>query len=133
MMLSGSTTLVFQLAESTCRINSRQRQQGGKTLPSSQTATMATIRVRPAFNISAMAACSAQNPMPHVASMQIPVNTAPESARTAAPTPPATQSSEHAKHLDTSRAATTNFSASKSVIAIPPRVCLRGTAQLSHF
>lgn len=80
-----------RFARLTCAIISRQRPQGG-TITSPLTATAATMRHWRALSISAIAACSAQNPMPQARSMQMPVNTSPRSVRIAAAQAPAENS-----------------------------------------
>jgi len=74
---------VSRLDGSICRMNSRQRPQGGRTHsrpPSSrQTATMRLIRYSRAVTMDATAACSAQNPVPDAVSIQTPPYSLPES------------------------------------------------------
>ena len=65
-------TRAARFLASTCHMSSRQRPHGGIT-PSAVTATTSAISDSRAFNISATAACSAQNPMLHAVSMQTPV------------------------------------------------------------
>ena len=73
-------------------MNSRHRPQGGSTykIPSSSrhTATIRLIPYLPAVTIAAIAACSAQQPVPDEVSMQTPPKRSPSSVtRTEAPSP----------------------------------------------
>ena len=61
-----------EFAGLTCQINSRHRPHGDRVLDS-VTATMAAISDCLAFSISALAACSAQNPRLQAVSIQMPV------------------------------------------------------------
>ena len=67
--------------------------------PCALTATTQAIRDFPCFNISAAAACSAQNPIPHGKSIQSPVNTWPSGVSIADPTLPTEQDSLGAKFI----------------------------------
>ena len=71
-----------------CHRSSRQRPHGAKTCPS-RTATIMSISASRNFNISATAACSAQKPIPHSVSTQMPVYTLPDRDNNAAATLPA--------------------------------------------
>jgi hypothetical protein len=91
------TTSVSRFAGSIWRMNSRQRPHGGKTCngPWSsprQTATIFAILYSRAVTIAAMAACSAQNPVPDAVSMHTPTYTLPVSVMRADATSPKSRS-----------------------------------------
>ena len=67
-------TQVSRLRSSICQSSSRHRPQGGKITPSLFTAAIIRTLDWRAFSISAIVACSAQNPRLHRVSMHTPVN-----------------------------------------------------------
>src|SRR6185312_8585017 len=91
-----STTSVSRFAGSIWRMNSLHRPHGGTTCKtpssSSQTATILAILYSCAVTMAAMAACSAQNPVPEPVSMQTPQYRLPAVVSSAHPTFPNSRS-----------------------------------------
>ena len=72
MLFSLTKILVFIFSSLICLINSKHLPHGTTTLLELAD-TNFTIFDSPALYISAMAECSAQNPIPHLALIEIPV------------------------------------------------------------
>jgi hypothetical protein len=76
------------------------------------TATIVMILLSPAVSMLAIAACSAQNPMLHEASMQMPTYTLPLSVISALPTLPTSTDRDSRRGLTTDRAFSMSVSSS---------------------